>query len=76
MKEETWQSKLWKLIETWADNQEDRKTAHLATSDYNKIEEFIQGMLDEKDTEIKNLEREISLLKDETQLFCVSVENK
>jgi len=49
LSEETWNSKLWELIEIWMDNQGSRNTAHLATSDYNKVEEFIQGMLDEKD---------------------------
>lgn len=88
MKEQTWNEQLWDLIEIWVDNQNNRKTSHLASNDYGKIEEFIQGLLDEKDEQlkasefvhkgtillqnkcIKDLEREVYLLKDEIEFLA------
>lgn len=69
MFENSWQGKLWSKIETWINNQSSCKASYLATSDYGKVEEFIQSLLDERDAEIKLLKREVYLLKDEVEFL-------
>lgn len=49
MKKETWNKLLWEKIEKWIDTHNNPKTNHLASSEYAKIEEFIQSLLDEKE---------------------------
>lgn len=67
MKEKTWNKELWVKIEEWIDIHNNPKTNHLASSYYAKVEEFIQGLLDEKEKCIMDLEREVYLLKDEVE---------
>lgn len=67
MFENSWNGKLWKKVQDWVES-DDRKE-EVKAAKYAKIEEFIQGLLDEKDAEIKLLKREVYLLKDDAEFL-------